>query len=124
MSHDVETEISRLTDGIAALRVVYGLINRGMDMDRLSEKLAKAAGVAKRQTDKIEARADALIAREADIEKRTDAAFVPHETILGDAERGLDAVEAQLRLLSNDPLGSSGDSQEVLQDGATFQHPG
>lgn len=117
---NVDEEISRLSDGIAALRVVYGLINRGIDMDRLSEKLAKAAGVAKRQTDKIEARADALIAREADIEKRTDQAFSPHEGILSDAEKGLDAVEAQLRLMSNAPLESSGESQEAPQPGNTF----
>lgn len=120
----LQNELDRLTDGIAALRVVYGLIKRGTDMDRLSEKLAKAAGVVERQTQKIEARADALIAREGDIEKRTDAAFVPHETILGSAEQGLDALEARLRLLSNAPLESSGDSQEVPQDGTTFRLPG
>jgi hypothetical protein len=84
-------------------------------MDRLSEKLAKAAGVAGRISSKIEARADILIAREGDLEKRTEQVFSPHEGILADAEKGLDAVERQLALLSNDPLGSSGGSPEVEQ---------
>lgn len=37
MSHDVETEISRLTDGIAALRVVYALIQGRPPMPPLIE---------------------------------------------------------------------------------------
>lgn len=82
-------------------------------MDRLSEKLKAASAVVGRQTAKIEARADALIAREAAIEAKTDKAFSPHEAVLDDAAKGLDALERQLALLSNDPLASSGDSQEA-----------
>src|SRR6266403_757681 len=61
-------------------------------MDRLSEKLAKAAGVVARQTTRIESKADALIAREAELEARTDKSFDPHNSILDDAERGLDGL--------------------------------
>ena len=70
-------------------------------MSRLSDKLAKAAGVAGRQTTRIEARADSLIAREAVIEAKTDQAFAPHEALLAEAESGLADVERQLALLSN-----------------------
>ena len=87
---------------------------------RLAEKLTKASGVAKRITETIEARADALIARETAIDRRTEDVFRPHEDVLGDAERGLDAAEAALRLLSNGaPLEPSDDSPaapEVGQD--------
>ena len=92
---------------------------RMAQMDRLTEKLKAAAGVVKRATDNIEARADALIAREAAIAGRTDEVFMPHESILADAEKGLDSVERQLALLSNDPLDGSGRSPEVGQT-ATF----
>lgn len=99
-------------------------------MSRLSEKLAKAAGVAQRQTVKIEARADSLIAREEAIEAKTHQAFAPHEAILNDAEKGLDEVEASLRLLSNGaPLEPSTDSPASPQpaptvDGRSFDRMG
>jgi len=75
-----------------------------MALDRLTEKLKTASGVAARATASIEARADALIAREAAISKRTEEVFAPHEHVLATAEKGLDDAEAALRLLSNDPL--------------------
>lgn len=79
-------------------------------MSRLTEKLALAASVAPRQAAKIEARADALIAREAGLEKRTDDVFLPHEQVLDTAEGGLDKLDASLKLMSNggDPLPGSG----------------
>lgn len=73
---------------------------------RLAEKLKLAGGVVARQHKKIEDRADAIIAREADIERKTDQAFSPHESMLDAAEKGLDALEHQLAGLSNDPLQS------------------
>ena len=84
-------------------------------MSRLSDKLMQAGGVARRLTTTIEARADSLIARETELEKRTEEVFSPHESILRDAEKGLQAVERQLALLSNDPLESSGASPEAVQ---------
>ena len=87
-------------------------------MGRLEEKLLEASGAAKRITDTIEARADALIAREASLDRRTDEVFMPHENILQDAEKGLDAAEAALRLLNNDPLPSSGTSPESHPNGS------
>src|ERR1700691_1938052 len=89
-------------------------------MDRLSEKLKAASAVVGRQTAEIEARADALIAREAEIEAKTDTAFAPHEAVLDDAAKGLDALERQLALLSNDPLDGSGSSPAVEEKPATF----
>src|SRR4051812_48329990 len=103
------------------LQCRFNQLIEGILMDRLSEKLTRAAGVAGRISSKIEARADTLIAREGDLEKRTEQVFSPHEGILADAEKGLDAVERQLALLSNDPLASSGGSPEVGQEPvATF----
>lgn len=84
---------------------------RTVALERLTEKLKTASGVAARATAAIEARADALIAREAVIQRRTDDVFAPHEHVLATAERGLDEAEAALRLLSNDPLESSASGQ-------------
>jgi hypothetical protein len=100
----ITAEIEKLTDRVIAFRKCTA-------MDRLTEKFAKASGVVGRQNAKIEARLDRLIAREPDIEQKTDQAFVPHEATLDGLENGLDTVEASLRLLSNGaPLDSSSDS--------------
>jgi hypothetical protein len=107
---DIAHEVSELTDRIVALRVIATMQREGR-LNRLTEKLTLAAGVAQRQTVAIESRADALIAREDTIKKRTDEAFSPHETLLSEAEKGLDAVERALALVSNgDPLPDSGNS--------------
>lgn len=71
---------------------------------RLLEKLKLAGGVVARQHQKIEARADTIIAREQEIERKTDEAFAPHEALLNAAEKGLDDLEHQLAAVSNDPL--------------------
>jgi hypothetical protein len=110
--------ISELTDRVIAYRVLRGKV----DMDRLSEKLAQAAGVVGRATAKLEEKADLLIAREEEIDKRSEEVFSPHHAILDSAGKGLDAVESKLALLSNDPLESSGHSPEVEPaPSATFQ---
>lgn len=84
-------------------------------MSRLTEKLTQAAGVVARQTVKIEGRADAIIAREGLIERRTDEAFTPHERLLSEAEKGLDAVERALAVVSNGaPLEPSTDSPAAI----------
>lgn len=80
-------------------------------MDRLTEKLKAAGGVVARQTAKIEARADAIIAREPVLEAQTDRAFAPHEALLSEAEQGLDTLYQKLALVSNDPLGNSASQQ-------------
>lgn len=106
---DITTELAGLTNRIIAYRI-YRRIG-GQEMNRLAEKLAKASGVAGRISTKIEARADSLIAREGALEERTEQVFSPHEGILADAEKGLDEVEASLRLMSNGaPLELSSDS--------------
>lgn len=115
--------IRGLTDQVSMLRWRLSM-ERAMKMDRLSEKLAKAAGVAARQNAKIEARADALIAREDEIEKHTEKVFVQHEAVLDGQDKGLDKLEASLRLLSNGaPLGASTASPVGLQPGHVSADP-
>lgn len=70
-------------------------------IDRLKEKLAKAAGAGGRVAAKIEAKADALIARESAMEAKADSAFAPHEQVMDAAGEQLDAVENALNQLSN-----------------------
>lgn len=119
-------EVSCLTDRVTAYRFVLLLEGWGLNMDRLSEKLAKAGGVVARVSTKIEARADAIIAREDAIEARTDQVFSPHESILASAEKGLDGVEASLRLMSNGaPLEPSTASPAVMpSEPPASQQPG
>lgn len=83
-------------------------------MDRITEKLKRASGVAQRAAQAIEAQADKLIAREAEIEQKTLAAFAPHHGVLDMRGRELDQLETSLQILSNsDPLASSGDTGPV-----------
>ena len=91
-------------------------------MDRLTEKLNKVAGIAGRITSKLEERCDFMLERETAIDGRSERIFSAKHAILDDAEKGLDAVEAHLQRLSNDPLPSSGDSSA----GSEFEptHPG
>lgn len=79
---------------------------------RLKDKLSTVAAGSKELSDKIEARADAFIARKAAIEARSEQVFSPHEQVLDLAEQGLGEVEAALRALSNGgpPLDGSGAS--------------
>lgn len=85
---------------------------RRQDMSRLKEKLAMAAAIAPRQAAKIEARADRLIAREAEIEARTDATFGAHEALLDDAQSSMDDLLKQLAGFTNNPLDRSDDLPE------------
>jgi hypothetical protein len=70
-------------------------------LDRLKVKLAKASGVSQRTLASIEAKADALIAREEPLKAKTEQAFQPHEQILDQTERHLDDIENALDLMSN-----------------------
>lgn len=85
---------------------IYRLIERrleSMEVGRLTDKLALAAAVAPRQAAKIEARADKIIAQEPDIEKQTDDAFSGHESILEEAQKGLDDLRKELATMTNNP---------------------
>lgn len=117
---DITETLAGLTDRVIAYRV---LLMKGLQMDRLREKLAMAGGVVKRATDKIEAEADALIAREAELAAHTKQCFAPHHKALEAHKHELDGLEDALRLVNNDPLdGSSEGSPEVEKcDVATFQ---
>jgi hypothetical protein len=106
---DITQALSERAESLVIERLLH---KKGLTLDRLAEKLALAASIAPRQAAKIEARADALIAREATIEKRTDDVFSPHEKVLDTAEGGLDKLDAALKQMSNggDPLPASGGS--------------
>lgn len=122
MSDAITKAIAKQAHLLALYNLIHDIERGHFQMSRLGEKLAKAAGVAGRQTSKIEARADAIIARETVIEQRTDQVFAPHEALLTEAEKGLDDVERQLALVTNsDPLASSKDITETNQ---VIKHPG
>jgi hypothetical protein len=87
-------------------------------MGRLTEKLAMAAAVVPRQAAKIEARADAIIAAEADIEKQTDECFSAHESLLEEAQKGLDDLKHQLATMSNNPPLSASKSCHHCETGS------
>lgn len=94
-------------------------------MSRLSEKLAAAGAVALRQHGKIEERADRIIAREPEIERQADEAFLPHERMLDEAENGLAALEKELAVLTNHPpSGLSGASPDSSEGQSSSHQPG
>jgi hypothetical protein len=86
-------------------------------ISRLKDKLALAAGVAKRAADAIEAEADALIAEEEAIKAKTVEAFSPHKSLLSEARTELDAVKDALNLMSNG--GPPLDDAEPSEPGAS-----
>lgn len=91
-------------------------------MDRLTEKLNRAAGVVGRVTARLEERADLVIAREDAIDQRGERLFNAKHAVLDSADAGLDKIERSMALLSNDPLEASGGSQEVERESqGTFQ---
>jgi hypothetical protein len=106
-----------ITDAVAGLTdrvVAYTAVKKVSNMDRLKEKLAQAAQVAPRSAAKIMAAADALIAREADMDNKRTQAFAPHHAVLDTNMRSMDNFEDSLKVMSNsDPLESSGDTSEV-----------
>lgn len=78
-------------------------------MDRITEKLKRASGVAQRVGKSIEDEADRLIAREDEVAAKTKAAFAPHYAVLDSRARELDQLETALQIVSNaDPLAGSG----------------
>ncbi len=83
------------------------LLKQDPPMDRLTEKLKAASGVVLRATKKIEERADAMIAREGDLDQKTQRAFAPHESILSTAESDLQKLEEALGQVTNAPLDHS-----------------
>lgn len=120
---DLTMEIQRLTGRVIRARLLYGqiLFERKRDMSRLTDKLKQAASVAPRQAALIEARADAIIAREPALQRLTDEVFTPHEALLNEATRGLDELDASLRQMSNSPLPASGSSPPPLPQADAIQ---
>jgi hypothetical protein len=104
--------IAKRTCHIIAMR--FRLENeRRARMSRLTEKL-KTAGVVVGEVYKhAEEHADALIARKDLLKGKTTTTFEAHHAALNEAGKALDAFERDLAQVSNDPLGSSGDSPEV-----------
>jgi hypothetical protein len=97
---------------------------RNRDMDRVTEKLKQAAGVAARSNASLEAEADRLIAREQMFETRKAEAFAPHHALLDSRHREMDQLEDALKIVSNaDPLASSADYGESPTE-QVIPHPG
>jgi hypothetical protein len=117
---DITEAIAGLTERLHAYRFVRLIELGDISVDRLTEKLTKAGGVVARVHANIEARADAVIAREGELNDKAVKAFDPHNAMLDDAQKGLDALERQLALVSNDPLPSSGSS---LEEDPMAAHP-
>lgn len=93
-------------------------------VDRITEKLKRASGVAQRAALAIEGEADKLIAREEELANKTAKAFSPHHAVLDARNRELTQLEDSLQILSNaDPLASSGDGGTVLQPAAADARP-
>lgn len=67
----------------------------------LAEKLKAISAGAADLTAKIEAKADALLAKRAELEHRATAALSAHEDVLADAEAGVADIEAALKHLTN-----------------------
>lgn len=85
---------------------------------RLAEKLKNAAGVVARVQTRIEAKADAVIAREPEFDKLIEESFAPHEAMLDDSGKALDAFQHALAQVTNGPLSSSGASLESHPTGS------
>ena len=102
MRDDLTIALEQATCRIIAHR--FTLENeRHRNMSRLKDKLAAAAAVAPRQAAKIEARADAIIASESELETMTDDAFAPHEALLDEARKGVQDLKHELATMSNSP---------------------
>jgi hypothetical protein len=93
-------------------------------MGRLSDKLALAKGIAPKHAAAIEARADAIIAADPEMGKLTDEAFAPHESLLDEAQKGLDDLKKELATMTNNPpLSESDSSPKVCLRCATGSKP-
>ncbi len=102
----------------------YTNLRKGLNtMDRLTEKLNQAAGVVGRVTADLESRADFIIERETAITKRGKRVFDAKNSMLDGADKGLDVIERALAVVSNDPLPSSGSSQDAPAVPAAVQQP-
>jgi hypothetical protein len=107
----VRVDENRITSAIAGLADRVVEFRKATVMDRIAEKLNRAAGVAKRATDAIEAAADQLIAREEELTTNRVKAFAPHHEMLDSHNRDLNQLEDALKLISNGiPLDASGSS--------------
>jgi hypothetical protein len=116
------TDLEWLTRGVRALRIMVEIRNN--NMDRVTEKLKQAAGVAARSNAKLEAEADRLIAREDQFDQRQAEAFAPHHAVLDARHREMDQLEDALKIVSNaDPLESS-DAGEKQPAEQVSLHPG
>src|ERR1700688_1992632 len=94
-------------------------------MDRLTEKLTKAAGVNARVAASIEKEADDLIAREQQILDRKALAFEPHHAALNARMKELDRFEDGIKIVENaSPLKGGGDSTTLEPGSGAPTEPG
>ena len=81
--------------------MVIWIRRRNIKLSRLTEKLQNAGGVVARATAKLEAEADALIAREQELANKTKLAFTPHHQLLDSHNKDLDHLEDALKIVEN-----------------------
>ncbi len=67
----------------------------------LADKLKLLSAGTKDFTTSLEAKADALLAKQADLQSRANAAMTAQEGVLSDAEAGVSDIEAVLKGLTN-----------------------
>jgi len=97
-----QSEIVSQEDFAAILRAVPG--EEAMSVNSLADKMQAAAGAAADLAASMEAQADALIAKRAQIENRSRQVFAQHNAVLDMASKGLDSLEAALAPISNAAL--------------------
>jgi hypothetical protein len=117
----VTTEFLCALDGLTERIITYRFLRfGGTDVERLREKLRKAAGVAARVTRAIEADADSLIAREETLTTARLKAFKPHVDMLDAHQRDLDQLEDALKVISNDPLSDTATGSPAVGQPGNF----
>jgi hypothetical protein len=109
----IDTAIKQGTDRISSAVPIAKAIIDGRKAMGLASKMALLADRVKSVPAALEAKADALLPRLDALEARGAPAFDDLAAVILDAEKGVAAAEAAMRLLTNGgpPLSDSGDSK-------------
>ena len=109
----LQSSLTKATDRITAAVPIARAIVDGRKAMGLAEKMATLAQRAQSVPKALEAKADALLPRLDALEASGGAAFEGLANVVADAEEGVAAAEAAMRLLTNGaPLSASSGSQK------------
>lgn len=100
----LQAGLQNATAVVAGAATITKAIQDGKAKMSLAEKMAMLAARSQAVPKALEARADALLPRLDALEKTGEASFSGLESVIVDAEKGVAAAEAAMRLLSNGPL--------------------